>query len=105
MPSAAKGFYERDSRDELLAAQLGGSKFDVQRGALRRGDFKVGDEAVTVLIVNNLELLAGGDEGVIFRGVLIGEEGLGGKVVFDFREGGQNALAIAGDHFVVSRAR
>src|SRR5437016_3407868 len=70
LPAAAERFYERDGGDELLASQRGGSKFDVESGAFGRGDFEIGDEAVTVLIINNFELFPGGDQGLAFRGVL-----------------------------------
>ncbi len=105
LPAAAECFDQGDGRDELLATQGGGGKFDVQGGALSGGDFEIGDEAVAVLIVNNLKLFTGGNEGVAFRGVLVGEKRLGGKVVFHLGEGRQHALAIGGDHFFVSRLR
>src|SRR5712671_4139244 len=86
LPAAAEGFDQGDGRDELLASELGRGKLDVQRGALSGGDFEICDEAVTVLVINNLELFAGGDQGVAFRSVLVGEKRLGRKVVFHFRE-------------------
>src|SRR2546427_321019 len=105
LPAAAECFDQGDGRDELLATQGGGGKFDVQGGALSGGDFEIGDEAVAVLVVNDLKLFTGGNEGVAFRGVLVGEKRLGGKVVFHLGEGCQYALAIGGDHLFVSCLR
>src|SRR5205085_1916147 len=102
-PSTAKRFHERHGGDELLAAQGGGGKFDVQGGTLSGCHFEIGDEAIAVLIVDDIELFAGGEQGIIFGSVLVGEKRLGGKVVFDFGERRQDVLAIGGNHFFVSR--
>src|SRR5207244_3862947 len=86
LPAAAQRLDQGNRGHELLASQLGGGKLDVERGALSGRDFEIGDEAVTVLIINNLELSAGGDQGVVFRSVLVGKKRLGRKVVLHFRE-------------------
>src|SRR5258708_37287030 len=105
LPAAAKRLHQGDGGDELLATQRGGGKFDVQRGTLSGCHFEISDEPVTVLIINNFKLFAGGDQGVAFRCVLVGEKRLGGTVVFHFGEGRQYALAIGSDHLFVSRLR
>src|SRR2546427_186318 len=86
LPAAAEGFDQGDSGDELLTTEGRGGKLDVQRGALSGCHFEIGDEAVTVLVINNLELSAGRDQGVVFRSVLVGKKRLGRKVVLHFRE-------------------
>ena len=59
LPSSAQRLHQVDRRSELLAANLHGAEFDVQLGAFGRGDLEIGDEAVAVTVVGDLQLFAG----------------------------------------------
>jgi len=48
----------------LFAAQLSSGKFNVQLSAFSSGHFEVGDRAIAVLVVDDFQLFARGDQGV-----------------------------------------
>lgn len=94
LPVAAERFHQRDGGDELLATQLHGAELDVQFGALRRRHIEERGEPVAVTVVGHLELQARGNQGSVFRFVLIGKQGLGREIVFNLGESGQHGLPV-----------
>src|SRR5260370_13496552 len=102
MPSSAECLHQGNCRNELLATQRGGGELDVQRRAFGSCHFEISDEAVTVLIIDYFELFTGSHQSITFRGVLVCEKRLGCKAVFHFRKSRQDALAVGGDHFLVT---
>src|SRR6266853_1319655 len=60
LPSAAEGFDQGHGGHELLPPELHRGGLDVQHCVFCRCNFQVRDQAVTVAIVGDLELLAGG---------------------------------------------
>ena len=89
----------------MLAAQAHGGSIDPECGVLGRRHFQIRHEACVVAIVGNFQLFACGLLCCRYLLILVGQQMLGRKVVFDIRKSGQNGLAVAGNRFIVGSLR
>src|SRR6266513_2180837 len=105
MPSAAEGSDELHGRGEALAGELGATALGLEGFAVGVHNFEVAHDARAVTLARQFGGAAGVGHGAVLRGGLVAEMTNAREAVLHVAERNEDALAVIGDTFFVSRFR